>query len=370
MLTCCSLVTRIQLTFVNSCLNVLDEVNFADEKIESYFDLACKFVYNHFETSVEKEVVAVEDTSHSINNIVDNDDSGEINHQEKHKRFLYEKAKARKQSRNKSGPDLVQSLDKKKQELLKKIKLKMADYREECGELNVSSWLNEHGNDLYHSLKEKKNGIDFKKILENDVIYISKFFDVLEWWKIKESTYPELAVGACIVLGKPTHNAFQERVFSRGTYTDSKLRKQLKEESFEMSVLNSVNSRTLESCSDMIEKINNKIYSDDMNKKNKEELIAEEVANFISTREQEPKFDINIVEISDTENKDEVISVCSENTYDYDLDDDDDDEVFNKILAKNWVNTNNEIIDIETTKLTTDETNNQNVVERDEASYY
>jgi hypothetical protein len=293
-----------------------------------------------------------------------------VNHQEKHKRLLYEKAKARKQSRNKSGPESVQSLDKKRQDLLKKINLKMKDFREECGELNVSSWLNEHGNELYHSLKDKKNGIDYKKIKENDVIYISKFFDVLEWWKIKESTYPELAVGACIVLGKPTHNAFQERVFSRGTYTDTKLRKQLKEESFEMSVLNSVNSRTLESCSDMIELINNKVYSDAIDKKKKDELMAEEVANFIATRDQEPKFDIDIVEIEDTVNKDEVISVCSENTYDYDLDDDDDDEVFNQILSKNWVNNNVESMDIETTKIPSDNNNNQNVVERDEASYY
>ena len=246
----------------------------------------------------------------------------------------------------------------------------MKDFREECAELDVSSWLNEHGNEMYHSLKDKKNGIDYKKIKENDVIYISKFFDVLEWWKIKESMYPELAVGACIVLGKPTHNAFQERVFSRGTYTDTKLRKQLKEESFEMSVLNSVNSRTLESCSDMIELINNKIYSDAMDKKKKDELMAEEVANFMATREQEPKFDIDIVETNDTVNKDEVISVCSENTYDYDLDDDDDDEVFNQILAKNWVMTNMENMDIETANITSDNNNNQNVVERDEASYF
>jgi hypothetical protein len=293
-----------------------------------------------------------------------------VNHQEKHKRLLYEKAKARKQSRNKSGPESVQSLDKKRQDLLKKINLKMKDFREECGELDVSAWLNEHGNELYHSLKDKKNGIDYKKIQENDVVYISKFFDVLEWWKIKESTYPELAVGACIVLGKPTHNAFQERVFSRGTYTDTKLRKQLKEESFEMSVLNSVNSRTLESCSDMIESINSKVYSDAMDKKKKDELMAEEVANFIATRDQEPKFDIEIVEIDDTVNKDEVISVCSEHTYDYDLDDDDDDEVFNEILAKNWVSANPESMDIETTKIPSNDNNNKNIVERDEASYY
>ena len=98
--------------------------------------------------------------------------------------------------------------------------------------------------------------------------------------------------------------------------------------------------------------------------------MAEVVANFIATREQEQKFDMDIVETDDTVNKDEVISVCSENTYDYDLDDDDDDEVFNQILAKNWIITNVENVDIETANITSDNNNNQNVVERDEASYF
>ena len=192
----------------------------------------------------------------------------------------------------------------------------------------------------------------------------------MDWWKIKETTYPELAVGACIVLGKPTHNAFQERVFSRGTYTDSKLRKQLKEESFEKSVLNSVNSPTFESCSDMIDTINNKIYSNAVDEKKKEEMVAEEVEKFIATREHEPRYDADIVEDSiSPENKDEVISVCSENTYDYDFDEEDDDELFNQVLAKNWVNTNNETMDIETITLPTQDNNNKNVVECNESNY-
>lgn len=353
-----------------SCLSVLDETNFSDEMIEKYFDTACRFVYQHFETSVDKEIVTVEDTGASIPATVVIENNGETNHVDIHQRLLNEKVKAKKQSRNKTGNDAVQSLDKKKQELLNKINQKMKDYREECSELNVSTWLNEHGNDLYQSLKDKKNGIDYQKIKENNVIYISKFFDVLDWWKIKETTYPELAVGACIVLGKPTHNAFQERVFSRGTYTDSKLRKQLKEESFEMSVLNSVNSRTFESCSDMIDTINNKIYSNAVDEKKKEEMVAEEVEKFIATREHEPRYDADIVEDSiSPENKDEVISVCSENTYDYDFDEEDDDEIFNQVLAKNWVNTNNETMDIETITLPTKDNNNKNVVECDESNY-
>ena len=77
-------------------------------------------------------------------------------------------------------------------------------------------------------------------------MYISKFFDSVKWWQQHENIYPELAAAASILLGKPTHNAFQERVFSRGTYSDTKLRKRLKEEHFEMSVLNAVNGKQID----------------------------------------------------------------------------------------------------------------------------
>ena len=268
------------------------------------------------------------------------------------------------------------SLDTKKQELLIKIKNRMQEYRAECSELDVLKWLNDHGNEYYQSLNGKKNGIDFNKIKEHDIIYISKFFDVLEWWKIKESLYPELAVGACIVLGKPTHNAFQERVFSRGTYTDTKLRKQLKEESFEMSVLNAVNSSTIESNSIMIDEINNKIYSDMMEKKKLEELMKEEMNEFNKKREQEKLFDFNIVDNVVEKEKiddDEVISVISDNQYNLDYDNDsDDDEVFNQLLAKNWVSSKSDNnTEAETVSLVTEENNNtNNVVERDETTYH
>jgi guanylate kinase len=55
-----------------------------------------------------------------------------------------------------------------------------------------------------------------------------------------------LTPGASIFLGKPTHNAFQERVFSRGTYADSNLKKSMKENNFEMVVLSSLNCHKMD----------------------------------------------------------------------------------------------------------------------------
>jgi hypothetical protein len=70
-------------------------------------------------------------------------------------------------------------------------------------------------------MKEKKS-IQYGKITKNvDAFYVSKFFSCMTWWKLNEKKYPELAVAANIVLGKPTHNGFQERVFSRGTRIQS-----------------------------------------------------------------------------------------------------------------------------------------------------
>ena len=52
------------------------------------------------------------------------------------------------------------------------------------------------------------------------------FFDVLQWWKlVGKLKYKEIAVAATLFLGRPTHNGFQDTVFSRGTYSDTKLQK-------------------------------------------------------------------------------------------------------------------------------------------------
>jgi hypothetical protein len=44
-----------------------------------------------------------------------------------------------------------------------------------------------------------------------------------------------------IVLAKPIHNGFQERVFSRGTFTDDQLRRTMKESTSECAFLEAIN---------------------------------------------------------------------------------------------------------------------------------
>ena len=80
------------------------------------------------------------------------------------------------------------------------------------------------------------------KIQRKDALYVANLFDLMKWWREYGSVeFKHMRVAAAVLLGKPTHNGFQERVFSRGTYADCRLKKKLKADNFEMKVLNSLN---------------------------------------------------------------------------------------------------------------------------------
>ena len=51
---------------------------------------------------------------------------------------------------------------------------------------------------------------------------VSKYFDVLGWWHHHQNDYPCMYPSALLWLSKPTTNAFQECVFSLGSWFDSK----------------------------------------------------------------------------------------------------------------------------------------------------
>ena len=50
---------------------------------------------------------------------------------------------------------------------------------------------------------------------------VSKYFDVLGWWHHHQNDYPHMYPSALLWLSKPTTNAFQERIFSLGSWFDS-----------------------------------------------------------------------------------------------------------------------------------------------------
>ena len=88
--------------------------------------------------------------------------------------------------------------------------------------------------------------IDWDKVNDFDILYISSKFDLLEWWKnVGSKKHPLVILVALVILTLPPTNAYQERIFSTCTYFDDPLRQNLKFSRFEMSVLLAVNQAFL-----------------------------------------------------------------------------------------------------------------------------
>ena len=76
---------------------------------------------------------------------------------------------------------------------------------------------------------EKDTGeVDWEKVNEVDVLYISSIFDSLEWWKAQGArNFPEIFRVALPISALPASNAFLERIFSACTYFVDPLRQSL-----------------------------------------------------------------------------------------------------------------------------------------------
>ena len=92
-----------------------------------------------------------------------------------------------------------------------------------------------------YSLVEQDQ-IDWRAVHRGDSLYLSKIFDVAQWWATRgKIQFPLVALVAPRILARPSSNAYHERIFSSCTYFDTKLRNRLGPERFEMAVLLTVN---------------------------------------------------------------------------------------------------------------------------------
>jgi hypothetical protein len=235
---------------------------------------------------------------------------------------LYHMVHDQVKSKNVVMVNRQQTIQRTRKELRNRIKDSMDEYKNFCIDIDMAIYLHENGNDLYKTMVAKKT-IETIKIEWGDALYVSKFFDVTKWWMKHESKFPELAMGASIILGKPTHNAFQERVFSRGTYSDTKLRKRLKEEYFEMSVMNAVNGKQID---DMYHIMQPSIMV-------REKDRQKELKSFIEKQKNELDL-TRVIENEEDDPAPEYGSVCSEKTDGEISDDDDDDDIIIATTAK------------------------------------
>jgi hypothetical protein len=126
------------------------------------------------------------------------------------------------------------------EDLLKSnIESEVESYVQYCLQLNLLEEIKDNPTDECKKYMPSTSKGD--KRIELKLTTYHKYFDVLLWWKKKQDKFAYMGKVVPIIMGKPTHNGFQERVFSRGTYKDDALRTRIKESNFEMSVLNSLN---------------------------------------------------------------------------------------------------------------------------------
>jgi guanylate kinase len=111
-----------------------------------------------------------------------------------------------------------------------------------------------------------------QELIVKDPLYAVRMFDVFGWWQqLGRNKFKNLELCALIVLAKPIHNGFQERVFSRGTFTDDQLRRKMKESTFELSILEAINC-------DVVDR-----YMKTYKQKATKEVVAENVTYFWSS---------------------------------------------------------------------------------------
>jgi hypothetical protein len=126
----------------------------------------------------------------------------------------------------------------------KKIEEELMSYITFCKKINWKEVLHKYGTDKYKKML-KEQPLEADRCGVNPRL-TRTLFDVVHWWRDRGcKLFPRLAVAALIVLAKVAHNGFQERVFSIGTFLDTKQQKRRQERHYEMDVLQRINSDLL-----------------------------------------------------------------------------------------------------------------------------
>jgi hAT family C-terminal dimerisation region len=239
-------------------------LKFDEKAIEKFYDDAINYVVallsNKIKYVPKETSTSIEENIDGKNDLVAGNLESEDEDEQRNKLHLKLKLLQFKKQTN-QGHKTQQLLH---DELVANITKQMNKYKEECFDLDLNDYVDKYKNDQYDIITKNGTNINYDKInIKMDLAYITKLTSVANYWKLNNDKYEDLSIAACIVLGKPTHNAFQERVFSRGSYADTALKKRLTETSFEMSVLNAVNVSSIDMLKEQIEVIN-KSYEEDI----------------------------------------------------------------------------------------------------------
>ena len=98
----------------------------------------------------------------------------------------------------------------------------------------------------YQRTGRNTDKVDWKRVADNETLYISSLFDSVEWWnEVGRRNHPQVFPVFPIIISLPASNDFQERIFSACTWFDDPLRQRLRDTRFEMAVLLAVNESLL-----------------------------------------------------------------------------------------------------------------------------
>jgi hypothetical protein len=232
----------------HSILKGMGDKHFSDEKILESRELLVMFVLNLFKKKVEKEhrdLPVEEEPPIGVMGESTNDGSaahaagdGVEYNEDDDQEFMMGLMKA---GTTIALPSQGLTLDSMMEDCKKSIEHEFISYIEYCKKINWKETLAKHGTEKYQKLLKDK-ALNEQKMNINPR-YVRYLFDVIGWWRdTGYKLFPRLAVAALIVLAKATHNGYQERVFSIGTFLDSKQQKRRELRHYEMDVLQRINS--------------------------------------------------------------------------------------------------------------------------------
>jgi hypothetical protein len=226
----------------------MGDKHFSDEKILESREILVMFVLDLFKNKVAKEhrdlpveeepPLGVMDQSTNDGSAAHAAEDGVDYHEDDDQEFMMGLMKA---GTTISLPSQGLTLESMMEDCKKSIEHEFISYIEYCKKINWKETLDKHGTEKYQKLLSDK-ALNEQKMNINPR-YIRSLFDVIGWWRdTGYKLFPRLAVAALIVLAKATHNGFQERVFSIGTFLDSKQQKRREQRHYEMDVLQRINS--------------------------------------------------------------------------------------------------------------------------------
>jgi hypothetical protein len=186
--------------------------NFSHEIIEGFYKFTVKYVLDLFSNTinvVNEGIIADDNTlpTYSIvgtgtlqSPILEATEESEL--MDLLKEIHQQQTQTKQKAANNSEMETLQVLENS-------LQMSFLQYKQYCEDLNLADYYKNYGNEEYKK-QVKKDLAEF----DNDnttflsILTLIKYSDVTLFWQDKKEVFPELAIAAGIVLGKPTHNAF------------------------------------------------------------------------------------------------------------------------------------------------------------------